>query len=103
MMQVDLEVKNYLLNRHGVPKRKLISKACELYILNNSNATHYVCYRVRWCIDRKASGWVFEEYDSLKKPGSLPTPNTKGFKGIWKFFELSLEEFEVDKYIFPHT
>ena len=94
------EVKQYLLQRYAVSEEKLFSKDCELYILNNSNATHYFCYRVRWCNKGKYSGWVFEEYDSLKhtnKELSIPTPNTKGFKGIWKFLNILLEEFEVGK------
>ena len=88
------EVKKYLLQRYAVPGEKLFSKDCELYILNNSNATHYICYRVRWCNKGKSSGWVFEEYDSMKhtnKELSIPTPNAKGFKGIWKFLNILLE------------
>ena len=94
------EVKRYLLSRHTLAKINFLPKNCELYILNNINENHFICYKVYRHNKRKRQDyeWELNEYDSLYSGEEeiLRIPDTKSFKEFLKFLGLIFDGFKKE-------
>ena len=89
-----------MLSRHTLAKINFLPKNCELYILNNINENHFICYKVYRHNKRKRQDyeWELNEYDSLNKREEeiLRIPDTKSFKEFLKFLGLIFDGFKKE-------